>query len=536
MMAEHRVRSGDWVLPGSGYVELIRAAVREVSPETPFSAAELVFFKPFTVKADSSRELEVRLTPNAHMWDVSVLGRVDRAGWTEHATATVGTTAFTNDTYEALSTVLGRLGEPKPESRPPHPVMDFGPRWGNITAVSTLNTEALLRHSLPGEFTDDFETVDLHPALLDMATAGAQHLIPGVDTTADFFVPAGYGNLQMRGRLDGTLTSHVRLRSAEQGSLASFDVTVYGDDGSVLVDVRDFSMIRVPKDALAREDSDEGPRWLRDAISPGEGRDVLRRLLTHNTGPHVLIATRPLGDLIAEAARALAQRARSGQARRASSREPILEVAEALMAHDAVREAAAVGSRTEGEPARVVAFVAYHAGRHATVTELRRFARERVDRDLVPQNFVEMVALPRMEGGRVAFEELRDPFAAVDDHTPPRTETEKTIASIWAELLGLDRVGIHDNFLDVGGHSLVGIRVLLRIKQATGARVEANALTMQTLEQLAADVDRINGGPSAGAPVPQEGSVPPPTSGDAEDSGNENTGLMSRVRKAIAGR
>jgi len=170
-------------------------------------------------------------------------------------------------------------------------------------------------------------------------------------------------------------------------------------------------------------------------------------------------------------------------------------VSAALEEHHAVLEAAALGSRDESEPARVAAFVAYQPGCQATVSELRRFLKARVDRRWVPQNFVEVVALPRGSDGIVAAGELRDPFAVTEDFVAPRTPTEEAIAGIWADLLGLRRVGIHDNFLDVGGHSLVGIRVLLRIHQATGVRIEANALTMQTLEQLAADVDRHTSSP-----------------------------------------
>ena len=172
------------------------------------------------------------------------------------------------------------------------------------------------------------------------------------------------------------------------------------------------------------------------------------------------------------------------------TRVPLPEVSDALEGHPAVREAAALGSRDESEPARVVAFVQYEAGEQATVSELRRFLKSRLKRRWVPQNFVEVVSLPRGGDGAIQVADLRDPFAATDDYVAPRTPTEEAIAGIWAELLGLERVGIHDNFLDVGGHSLVGIRVLLRIQQSTGVRIEANALTMQTLEQVAADVDR----------------------------------------------
>ncbi len=138
----------------------------------------------------------------------------------------------------------------------------------------------------------------------------------------------------------------------------------------------------------------------------------------------------------------------------------------------------------------MVAFVVYAPGAQATVSELRRFVRGRLDKRLIPQNFVEMAALPRARDGSLIANELRDPFAAVDDYVAPQTSTQEIIGRIWQDLLALKRVGIHDNFLDVGGHSLVGIRVLRRIQQETGVRLEANALTMQTLEQLAAEVDR----------------------------------------------
>ncbi|MGY8779656.1 MAG: phosphopantetheine-binding protein, partial [Longimicrobiales bacterium] len=158
-----------------------------------------------------------------------------------------------------------------------------------------------------------------------------------------------------------------------------------------------------------------------------------------------------------------------------------------------------------------------------------------------PQNFVEMVALPRDAGGSVAFGELRDPFAAVDDYVAPRTATEEAVAVIWAELLGLERVGVYDNFLDVGGHSLVGIRVLLRIQQATGVRLEANALTLQTLEQLAADVDRA-GGTTSGAAASESDAAPeatedlPPdsTMHSPETTVRRASSFLSRLKRAVS--
>jgi hypothetical protein len=124
------------------------------------------------------------------------------------------------------------------------------------------------------------------------------------------------------------------------------------------------------------------------------------------------------------------------------------------------------------------------------VSELRKFVRAHVPTALVPQSFVELHDLPRKGTGEVDIARLPDPFAPTDTYVEPRTPTEREIANIWGRLLGLERVGIHDNFLDIGGHSLVGIRALLQIEKQVGVRLHPNALTLQTLEQIAAECDR----------------------------------------------
>ena len=523
MLAEHELRQGGWVLPGSGYVELIRAAVAERDPERPFVLTDLVFLSPFRVGEGEVRELEVRLTEAGPRMRVSVQGRRPGGAWAEHASATVEVGDASPAEVEGLEAVEARVGTPSSGGPPEHPVMAFGPRWANVSGMATGKDEALLRHSLPEAFRGDLDRTPLHPALLDMATAGATHLVDGVDPARDFLIPAGYGRLRVYGPLDARPTSHVRLVSVDDAAgLVSFRVTVYDGRGRPAVEVEDFTMIRVDGAGLG-SDGDDGPDWLRDAIAPDEGEAVMDLLLARAAPPHLLVSTRPVSELIQEAAAAPVAR---GQRSRPAAPARVLlpDVVEALEAHPAVHEAAALGSPDDDESPRVVAFVRYEPGAQATVSELRRFLRQRVGRPWVPQNFVEVVALPRDADGAVAVADLRDPFAVVDDYVAPRTPTEETIAGIWSELLGLDRVGIHDNFLDVGGHSLVGIRVLLRIQQATGVRLEANALTMQTLEQLAADIDRAAGGEATDGV--QEGA--------AEDG--EGEGLIARVRKVIGDR
>jgi acyl transferase domain-containing protein len=508
MIDEHRVRDGDWVLPGSGYVELLRHAWHRVEPGLPFVLRDLVFMRPFGVREGEERDLEFHLERSGEgEYLATVRSRAsEERDWTDHASATLGG-AWTGNGSTALAEVTARLGTPSPIEQPEHPFMAFGPRWMNIAARASGEGEALLRHELPASFAGDLDDALLHPALLDMATAGAQDLVEGIDPVSDFLVPAGYGAVRAPGRFGATVLSHIRLTGADEGgTFASFDVTTWDESGTLLAEIRGFDMIRLQGDELAGDHADGEPAWLAAAISPDEGLDVLRRVLSHDTGPHVLVATRSLPALIEEAGRATVRARPATPARKAPERVPLPEVARTLEAHEAVAEAAVIGGveGASGDAGRIVAFVVYEPGRQATVSELRRFVRKQLDRASAPQNFVEMVALPRDAAGEVDFAELRDPFAVEDDFVAPRTDAEKAVAGIWAELLGLDRVGIHDNFLDVGGHSLVGIRVLVKIKQETGIRLEANDLTLQTLEQLAAQIDRRSG--NGGAP-PEDASA-----------------------------
>jgi acyl carrier protein len=311
-------------------------------------------------------------------------------------------------------------------------------------------------------------------------------------------------------------------------------VVIYDNSGSVLAEIRDFSMMRVSEGQLADGDDPDRPAWLENAIAPREGADAFLRVLGDPGQTHVIVSPRPITVVIDEAARAAKEApARKGKGRPVPQVD-VRPVEEALVAHDAVAETAVLAAADVGGGVRLVAFVAFEAGEHATVSELRRFVKERVADDLVPKNFVELSALPRGEDGRLLRSELRDPFAEVDDYVAPRTATEKAIATVWEDLLGLERVSVHDNFLDVGGHSLVGIRTIVRIEKETGVRLHANALTLQTLAQLADEIEKRGGGvaePSTNGEEPQPASEPEEDEAPATDAG-----FLSRVKKAIVGK
>jgi amino acid adenylation domain-containing protein len=170
------------------------------------------------------------------------------------------------------------------------------------------------------------------------------------------------------------------------------------------------------------------------------------------------------------------------------------EVEAALLSVEAVKQAAVlVRERAPGER-QLVAFVVFAPGDEPTVTELRAALRDRLPGYMVPSSFVFLDAMPAMPNGKVdrnALKRLDAPEGQdAPGHVEPRTAMESLVAEIWKEALGVPRVSVHDNFFDIGGHSLLSMHVLARLEKATGGGLGPRDLVFQTLEQLAALCER----------------------------------------------
>jgi acyl carrier protein len=99
---------------------------------------------------------------------------------------------------------------------------------------------------------------------------------------------------------------------------------------------------------------------------------------------------------------------------------------------------------------------------------------------LTPNGKVDRRALPAPDWARP---ELERGFVA------PHTPMEALIAAIWREVLGVDRVGVYDNFFDLGGHSLLAMQVVARLEEALALRINPRELMLQTLGQLASSCE-----------------------------------------------
>ena len=93
---------------------------------------------------------------------------------------------------------------------------------------------------------------------------------------------------------------------------------------------------------------------------------------------------------------------------------------------------------------------------------------------MIPSRFVALAALPLTPNGKVDRQALKKSGGvelAASDYTPPRTQTERTLTEIWQELLCVERVGVHDNFFHLGGHSLLVATATSRAGDRLGIEV-----------------------------------------------------------------
>ncbi|HEX2076290.1 MAG TPA: amino acid adenylation domain-containing protein [Longimicrobium sp.] len=144
------------------------------------------------------------------------------------------------------------------------------------------------------------------------------------------------------------------------------------------------------------------------------------------------------------------------------------EIEAALLAHPALREAAVVLRADGPGEARLVAYVAAAEGAAApAAAELRAHLGATLPDYMVPGAFVTLDRLPLTPSGKVDRRALPAPERAPErDYVPPTTPAEEVVAALWAEVLGVERVGVHDNFFEIGGHSLLVARLYARIREA----------------------------------------------------------------------
>ena len=192
------------------------------------------------------------------------------------------------------------------------------------------------------------------------------------------------------------------------------------------------------------------------------------------------------------------------------------EVESALSRHPDVGESVVHLYEPTAADRRLVAYVVARPGSTVGARELRQFLESRLPPYMVPSAFVELDALPLSPNGKVDRDRLPAPpeerGGAAEGFVAPRSPTEQALADIVASIVGVSRVGVHDDFFEVGGDSILAIQVVARAQEA-GLQLTAYDLfahpTVAALAEAATAAVRVDAeqrevtGPVALAPMQQ---------------------------------
>jgi acyl transferase domain-containing protein len=419
---EHKIaESGKGLLPGVTYLEMAREAFeRHMATEggsidrsnAAVEISDVFFLNPLVVGDGELRETRLVLEkqPQTGGYEFRVRGRsgTDGEHWQKHATGKIRNVepgdrdSEITHNIEEISAACGKeeLRTSDDKGHGEGGLLLFGPRWKSRKWIRLGEDRGLGFFKLDDAFSNEPGVFKLHPALLDSAAG----FLFGQLEKGSAYIPFSYKRLTMRKPLTPAVFSYARMTAGNGGGQSDslkFDITITDERGVELVDIKEFTMLKVSEErkekikeketAGAVDGGLERRSILKNGILPSEGIDVFRRVLG-GTLPQVVVSTTDLAARIRE-----------------STISPL--------------------SIPDGEAA---------AGPSSGPS------------------------LPRPEISAV--------YAA------PKTDLERKIAAAWQELLGIEKIGIHDDFFELGGDSLNIVQLNDKLKKIVNRDVPVAVL------------------------------------------------------------
>ena len=167
------------------------------------------------------------------------------------------------------------------------------------------------------------------------------------------------------------------------------------------------------------------------------------------------------------------------------------EIEQNIKSHPAIEQNVVIVREDTPGDSRLVAYLIVKPDQNVTSVELRAHLRKTLPHYMVPQNFVELESMPQTNNGKIDYNALPKPQleapvdSATNDTAIPESAAEKYLADIWKDVLSTDDVGLDDTFFDIGGHSLLVMKVIATVHETTGIKLGPQDFLMSTLEQMA---------------------------------------------------
>lgn len=415
---EHRI-AGKATMPGTGYLELARAALTRESGANAVELRDILFMAPLMVEDEKKKEVRIILKKNNDDIAFSIISRFkdNDDGWLEHCRGTGR--ALTAQEAQPVSHNIGEIEKRCSDLEitmdtdtlvTQNPGILFGPRWDCLRSARYGKDEVIGKLQLNPDYQADINEFQLHPALLDVGNV----LLKRRMKRDIRYIPAIYNRLKFKTPLSSTAYFHVRNaeRNTYGDNVLKYDILIMDENGLEVTSIHGFSLRRIHEHVVEKNihgDSGKGEtyqpelhplsyfipdsyspqsQFLSNAISPKEGVEAFRRVLTGEAGPQVAVVTTSLTHRIKRARGLIAAKKRNKKG----------------------------ADDTQSTP-------------------------------------------------KAARPEL------TTDYVAPENDVETRLAKIYQELLGIDQVGVYDDFFELGGDSLKAVNFGSRIQKELNTEV-----------------------------------------------------------------
>lgn len=175
----------------------------------------------------------------------------------------------------------------------------------------------------------------------------------------------------------------------------------------------------------------------------------------------------------------------------------LVEIEAALTQHPLVRESVVIAREDIPGDKRLVAYVVLSSQQTFTVNELREFLKQQLPDYMIPTTFVQLDSLPLNPNRKVDRKALPIPSKArpeqQESYIAPRNKTEQELTHIWQQVLGLETIGIQDDFLNLGGDSLLATQIINRVRETFQAEIPLDSLLEEsTVAKQAQHLERLS--------------------------------------------
>jgi len=165
------------------------------------------------------------------------------------------------------------------------------------------------------------------------------------------------------------------------------------------------------------------------------------------------------------------------------------EIETAISQHPSVQQTVVIATENLAGNKQLVAYIVPEPEAAPTSNDLRNFLKQKLPDYMIPATFIMLETLPLTPNGKIDSKALPKPETVhqqlATTKVLPQTSTQKTLATIWAEVLQIQEVGIHDNFFELGGDSIISIQIIARCHQANLQLTPKDLFQHQTIAELA---------------------------------------------------